>query len=335
MIPMEMIRMRTLLGACGTLLPDSYRPRAGILFPYGHIVGDAPPPHVRSLYRIPSIAKFKADIEFLGRSYQPLRLSDLERIAGTEPRRQRAQYFVLSFDDGMREIYDVIAPILREKGIPAIFFLNSTTVNNKQLMWRHKIGLMIAKSQEKPSRVPWQLTLGSGRPFTARLNALRYSDEHILNELAERLEIDFAEYLRNNEPYLTTEQVLELAHDGFEFGAHSATHPPFSEISVHDQKEQISASVSFIRAHGLPCRYFAFPFDDRGVLNSVFGHMRELDICLSFGTSEACVDSVPFSLQRFALDAENTDFSIPQLLHQLSAKSFLRRVSGTEFIQRN
>jgi len=63
--------------------------------------------------------------------------------------------------------------------------------------------------------------------------------------------------------------------------------------------------------------------------------MTELNIALSFGTSEARVDSVGFSLQRFALDAENTDWSVLHLLKQLSAKSVARRISRTEVIWRN
>jgi peptidoglycan/xylan/chitin deacetylase (PgdA/CDA1 family) len=320
---------------CGSLIPDCYRPPGGVLFPYAHIVSDIPPLHVRYLYQLPTIAKFKSDLDFLGQRYHPLQLSELERVVWLHDKNGSARNFVLSFDDGMRETYDVIAPILREKGIPAIFFLNSATIDNKRLMWRHKVGLLIARSRQEPARIPPQLSVGSGESVSARLEALPFVEESKLDDIASFFEFDFNEYLRNTQPYLTTEQIVDLARQGFEFGAHSASHPCFNEIPVEEQKEQISTSVQFIRSLSLPCRYFAFPFHDNGVPASVFKYMTELDIALSFGTSEARVDSVEFSVQRFALDAGNTEWSVPDLLKQLSAKSVARRMSRTEVIWRN
>src|SRR5436190_4245966 len=213
---------RRVLKACGCLVADLYRPPAGVFFPCGHSVSDIAPLHVRHLYRIPGIAKFKSDIDLLGRRYQPLQLSELEPIPFLHHKNGAAQYFVLSFDDGMREVYDVIAQILREKGIPAIFFLNSATIDNKQLMWRHKVSLLIARAQQEPARVPPQLSVCSGESLRAKLLALRFADERILDDIARFFELDFSEYLRGSQPYLTTGQILELARAGFEFGAHSA-----------------------------------------------------------------------------------------------------------------
>jgi peptidoglycan/xylan/chitin deacetylase (PgdA/CDA1 family) len=257
----------------------------------------------------------------------------LERIEQLRDKRP-VRSFVLSFDDGMREVYDVIAPILREKGVPAVFFLNALTIDNVQLMWRHKISLLIERSQEQPGRIPPGLNLRPGESLCAKLKALRFGDERTLDNVARFFELDFHEYLSSARPYLTARQVLELARAGFEIGAHSASHPYFHEMAVEDQKDQISRSVQFIRALGLSCRCFAFPFHDNGVPASVFAYMRDLDLALSFGTSEARVDSIAFSFQRFALDAANSDSSLEDILKRLSTKSLMRRLSRTEVISR-
>ena len=315
-------------------MPDFYHPPAGVLFPYAHIVSDIAPLHVRHLYSVPSVTKFKSDIDFLRQRYRTLQLSDLVGI-GQHRDKRPACSFVLSFDDGMREVYETIAPILREKGIPALFFLNASTIDNKQLMWRHKVSLLVERSQQQPGQIPKGLKGRPGESLCEKLKALRFADEHVLDDIAGFLEVDFDEYLSSARPYLTTGQVLELARDGFEFGAHSGTHPYFNELPVEDQKDQICRSVQFIRALGLPCRYFAFPFHDNGVPTSIFRYMMDLDLVLSFGTSEARVDSIGFSFQRFGLDAENASLTIEGLLNQLSAKSLARRVCGTEVIRRN
>jgi peptidoglycan/xylan/chitin deacetylase (PgdA/CDA1 family) len=317
------------------LVPDLYHPPAGILFPCAHIVSDAAPLHVRHLYAVPKIAKFEADLDFLCQHYRSLQLSELEQVAGRRGHNGSAPSFILSFDDGMREAYDVIAPILRAKGIPAVFFVNSATIDNRQLMWRHKISLLVERSRQQPGRVPPQLKLRPDETVAAKLKALRFADERIVDDVAGFFELDFEEYLRSTRPYLTTSQILELARVGFEFGAHSASHPYFNEIAIEDQKDQILRSVRFIRGLGLPCRYFAFPFHDNGVPASVFRYLTDLDLVLSFGTSEARVDSIAFSFQRFALDAQNASASIEEVLRLLSAKSLVRRLSRTELITRN
>src|ERR1700730_2296169 len=180
---------RSILGVCGGFIGDCYRPPAGILLPSGHVVGDVAPLHVKYLFRIPGLAKFKSDIEFLAKHYQPLPLSELKQMGRYREEKRRAKYFVLSFDDGMREVYDVIAPILREKGIPAMFFLNSTTIDNKQLMWRHKVSLLIARARQEPARLPPQLSVYPGKSLCAKLLALRFADERILDDIARFFEL--------------------------------------------------------------------------------------------------------------------------------------------------
>jgi peptidoglycan/xylan/chitin deacetylase (PgdA/CDA1 family) len=325
----------TALKLCASLMPDLYRPPAGVLLPFGHIVSDIAPPHVRNLYAVPSTAKFKSDLEFLCRLCRPLQIAELERLESLRHNRASARSFILSFDDGMREVYDVIAPILRGMGIPAVLFLNSSTIDNKRLMWRHKVSLVIERSKQQPRRFPPQLNGRPGGTLRAKLSALRFADEGLIDEIAQFFEVDFEEYLRSTKPYLTSDQILTLARDGFEFGAHSESHPYFHEMGVEAQQEQILASVQFVRSLGLPCRYFAFPFHDGGIPASLFRYMKDLNLVLSFGTSEARVDSVAFSFQRFALDGENASASFRDILKGLSAKSFVRSLTRTETIGRN
>lgn len=315
------------------MLPNLYRPPAGALLPFSHLVSDAAPPHVSHLYTVPRVAKFKLDLDFLCRKCRPLQISELAQLPLRRDCNSCADTFILSFDDGMREVYDVIAPMLREKGIPAIFFVNSATIDNKQLMWRHKISLIIDRCKE-PGLVPPQINIRPGERLEAKLKALRFADERIIDQMARFLEVDFDDYLRRAQPYLTTDQILELYRDGFAIGAHTHNHPYLHELPLEDQKKEISRGVEFIRVLGLPCRHFAFPFHDNGVPVSLFRYMTDLDLNLSFGTSEARVDSVPFSLQRFRLDGPHANSSIRAILRQLSVKSIVRRLSGTEVIRR-
>ena len=333
--PEQITWKRALLRVGRKVVPDFYHPPAGVLFPSGHIISDCPPPHVRHLYSVPTIAQFKDSVDFLCQRFRPLQLSELPELPGRRNNNGIPRSFILSFDDGMREISDVVAPILREKGLRAIFFIDTSTTDNKRLMWRHKISLVIDRFKASPGPIPPQIRSLPGNTFSAKLKALHFTEESTLDEIASLYGVDFDAYLTTHRPYLTTEQILALSREGFEIGAHSHGHPVFAKLTPEEQKEQISASVDAVRALGLPCRYFAFPFEDHGVSLSIFKHMADLGLILSFGTNGAHVDSVPFSFQRFGIDEANSDLTMRDLLRQLSAKSLVLRLSGTEVIRRS
>ena len=158
--------MTSVLRPGSRLVSDLYRPPAGVLFPNAHVVADTTPRHVRYLYAVRSIANFQADLDFLCRNYRPLAMSELDELPRRRGSQASARAFVLSFDDGMREVYDVIAPMLRAKGVPAMFFINSATIDNRQLMWRNKLSLLVEQCMQQPGRIPPQLELQRGESLS-------------------------------------------------------------------------------------------------------------------------------------------------------------------------
>ena len=109
------------------IIPFSFIKRIGfgkLIIPYYHVVSDEAVPHISHLYKHKRTRQFIDDLEFLLKHYSPIGLWDLigwVRGKNNPP----PNCFLLTFDDGFREIYDVIAPILSDKGIPATFFINS------------------------------------------------------------------------------------------------------------------------------------------------------------------------------------------------------------------
>ena len=102
------------------------RPLSGValVVPFYHMVSEVHVPHVSNLYRFRTIAEFKADVEFFTRHFEPVTLQDIvDALNGnrTLPR----SCFHLTFDDGFREMHDIVAPILQRAGVPATFFLTT------------------------------------------------------------------------------------------------------------------------------------------------------------------------------------------------------------------
>ena len=87
-----------------------------LMLPYYHMVSDEALPHVRPLYAYRSVRQFTADLDFFLKYYQPIALADLlaHMNAGKVlPPRS----FLVTFDDGFREMAEIAAPILKAKGV--------------------------------------------------------------------------------------------------------------------------------------------------------------------------------------------------------------------------
>src|SRR5256885_1685553 len=94
-----------------------------------------------NLYKFRNVSEFKRDLDVFLTFFCAMSLHDflptLERKQAIAP-----DSFMLTFDDGLKECYEVVAPILKLKGIPATFFLCSAFVDNKELAYDHKKSLL-------------------------------------------------------------------------------------------------------------------------------------------------------------------------------------------------
>ena len=103
-----------------------------LILPFYHTVSDTYLPHVSPLYAVRTTQQFRKDLDYICKYFRPITLQELTEIVRynkeiTEPA------FHLTFDDGLHEIYSVIAPVLEEKNIPATIFLNTDFIDNKDL----------------------------------------------------------------------------------------------------------------------------------------------------------------------------------------------------------
>src|SRR5215467_14326014 len=113
-----------------------------VLLPYHHLVSDEKVKHVYHLYPYKGSTEFIADLDYLLTNFRPINPYELiKAIRNNESLPSGG--FLLSFDDGLREVYDIVADILYKKGVPALFFLNPSFLNNKELFYRNKLSLVI------------------------------------------------------------------------------------------------------------------------------------------------------------------------------------------------
>ena len=311
------------------------------ILPYYHMVSDQDPMHVRHLYRYKNVKEFRSDVDFLLRRYRPICLADvLDRVKLGQSLPE--QSFLLTFDDGFREMHEVVAPILLEKGVSALFFLNSDFLDNKKLSHEHKASLLVDHVRRNGSvalnRQILSILKDNRMPqgdVVSGLMGIGYHRQELLDDVANLMGVDFDCYLRTYKPYLTSVQVRGLLESGFGLGAHSKDHPMYSTLSLEDQVSQTIESVKAIReAFGLTYGVFAFPYTDADISRDFFLQVLRgevVDLC--FGTSGILNDSFVQMLQRFSL--ENPLISAERILAYQYAKKLGRVLRGCDKIVRN
>ena len=216
-------------------LPAGWMPLGGMIalsgqttiFPFYHVVSDRPLPHIGHLYPFRDPSRFGRDLESLLRLFEPVQLEDYldETLQGG--RRPR---MVLSFDDGLAECHSVIAPLLKKKGIPAIFFLNNRFIDNRSLFFRYRASILMDRvsSDREACRKAAEFLVVPEDQVISALKMVAGPRIPLLDPLASELGVDFKRYMEKQPVYMTTGQIRDLLGWGFSIGGHGAEHEEFA-----------------------------------------------------------------------------------------------------------
>lgn len=268
-----------------------------IFQPFYHVVSNEKLPHILN-YNYRNTLQFEKELDFYLKHFKPVSLEEL-----TSNPRSTEKVFHVSFDDGLKESAEIIAPILLEKGIPATFFVNPGFVDNHSLFHKYKASLILRKLNQSAHPEAEKVLLENNLHGN---NILKTTilQVAILNNVAEMLEIDFTDFLKQQQPYLTTQQILQLKKQGFSIGAHSFNHPEFWKISEEEQLDEIKSSMNWLVEKVNPeIRAFSFPFTDSGVSLKVLKTLKKEDICeVTFGTAGIKYDELESHFQRYPVE---------------------------------
>jgi peptidoglycan/xylan/chitin deacetylase (PgdA/CDA1 family) len=284
------------------------------------MVSDEQVPHVKHLYRYRDIRQFTKDLDFFLANYEPVTMHDLlQHLDGNRSLPKRC--FLLTFDDGFREMHDVVAPILKAKGVPATFFLTTGFIDNVDMAHHCKFSLLVEHLAEVSSanlKANVQQILAEnrvvGESIESQMVSIRYAQRHLATEMARVCKYDFGQYLAARQPYLNSDQISSLLKQGFSIGAHSVDHPLYADLPLKEQIRQTVESIRFLVEHfELHYRAFAFPHSDAGVRKEFFKEMRDKgQLEVSFGTAGMHRHFFPRNLERFSM--ENSSLAAAQIV---------------------
>ncbi len=336
--------LKSIYYSCSSAIPLALLKRVylpGCLLPYHHIVSDEDVLHIKYLYPYKNVAQFKNDLEILLKNFQPISADDL--ILHIRKHNQSPKNtFLLSFDDGFREVHDVVAPILEAKGIPAIFFINPEFIDNKKLFYRGKASLLIHELVKNKNDK--DVIAQFGKVLNRHVNTIEDlirilkklddTDDTLTNQLAKKVSLSFENYLAEKTPFLTTGQLISLDKRGFTIGAHSWNHPYYNKISLEEQIEQTTSSCNFVKDKTKQERItFSFPYSDEALPQALFNSLSKTGIDLMFGIQNQKEELNNNMVHRF--NAERPGIRLDKQLKGMMLYMTLQKKLGKQKVKRS
>jgi peptidoglycan/xylan/chitin deacetylase (PgdA/CDA1 family) len=280
-----------------------------------HTVADAPLPHVSPLYPVKSPAELERDLLWIAREFRVVPYEAVRKArAGGRPLPPRAA--LLTFDDGMRACLEAARPLLLKHGLPGTFFVTSEFLDNRRLFYRHKAALAIVAARRLPPGELAEALAGiapaTDMPdprdaFERWVRGVGADREGAIDAACAALGVDPAAFLRDDRPYLTSDEVRVLAADGFTIGGHGRAHVRLGTLLP--SRAAIEAEIAdscrvAMRLSGRDHAPFAFPFHgadlDRDLLASILDALPFVGIL--FDTNGVRRDR-PFVVHRIGVDA--------------------------------
>jgi len=256
----------------GSSAPPGSAPPAGgeLRVVMYHVVSDEYLPHIRNLYAYKSAAQFERDLLSLKRNYHLISYPELiESLAGGK--RVGPDSVMLTFDDGYRELFSEIRPLLLKHEIAGTFFVSTGFIDNRNMYYRNKVSLCIEEilqsgrkrksAQLKEINRVFGQKLKNPKAFARWIKSFQPSEEDRIDRVSSILGIDIRRYLKEQRPYLSSDEVKLLVSDGFTVGAHGRLHHRLGLLGEDEIEEEVIGSCrEIMNLTGRDHLPFAFPF---------------------------------------------------------------------------
>ncbi len=215
------------------------------------------------------VTRFEKQLAHLKRRYSIISLGDLmearlgKKVLPTNP-------VLVTFDDGYRNMYTQLLPLLKKENIPVTIFLPTAYIGKNEIGWYDAIAAAIAQTKEKEITVAGKrYLLEKEKQKCAAILELKIQasenpkiKEQLIAEVIVQTKFN-AEKRDEDFSYMTWEQCREMQHAEVTFGSHSITHPFLSKEKDAEVEKELCESKRIIeRKLGEECTVFAYPFGD-------------------------------------------------------------------------
>jgi peptidoglycan/xylan/chitin deacetylase (PgdA/CDA1 family) len=233
-----------------------------------HDIADEPSEFTNGLNLTLSRKEFENGIRFLSKHYTPVGLSDV--LGGSQGRKYTRPPVLVTFDDAYASVARDAMPILQRYRVPAIVFVNASTVGNQDMLLDNLIcyvantsGLELICSAARDVVHCEDLALNSlGQVFSEFLPALpQTAVQEFRASLASAAGINTSDLARQARINVSNDELRSLVSSGFEIGNHTYSHVFCRSLQGNDFDREIVANKTKLESMtGTPVRAFSVPY---------------------------------------------------------------------------
>lgn len=198
---------------------------------------------------------FNKQIEYLVNNFHIISFNELYDVIW-ENKNLEENLLIITFDDGYKDFYNNVIPILNKHDVKATLFLTSHFASNITLGWWEKIAYMIKTTEKEYIDLP-----NINMRFNTESNSLdhnvikivdkiKYYDgdkkKYVIDEVEKQSEVYVDESELSKTLYLNWGELKKLKKYKVEFGSHSLTHSILTKLNDEQLKSELIDSKKII-----------------------------------------------------------------------------------------
>ncbi len=283
-----------------------------------HDISASDSPFTRGMNVSITPRKFEAALRFLTRYYTPVRLQDV--LTDSDGRGLPHRAVLVSFDDAYASFAESAAPLCRQFGVPAVFFVNAAFLDNQRLAPDNLVCYVANVLGMKTINAAARAVRGAETPelhslsdvFSRYLPTLSLAEREVfLDALRQLAGISDRRMAEEARLYLTSKQLCGLASFDFEIGNHTYSHVHCRSLSREEFGQEVDRNKTELEAiSGTKVRSFSQPYGSSTDLTRDLAEHLERSGHKAVFLSESVANprsADPFHLDRVSIRAEGDD----------------------------
>ena len=212
--------------------------------------------------------KFEAALKFLTAHYVPVGLQDVVTDCDGQGLPDRA--VLITFDDAYASVAEWAAPLCRQFGVPAVFFVNAAFLDNQSLApdnlvcyVANVLGMELINAAVRAVSGHEALELHSlAEVFGCFFPSISLAEREVfLDALRKVSDIDESRMAKDANLYLTSKQLRDLKSFDFEIGNHTYTHTHCRAFLPQDFASEVDRNKAELETlTGTKIRSFSVPY---------------------------------------------------------------------------
>ncbi|HEY6989018.1 MAG TPA: polysaccharide deacetylase family protein [Bryobacteraceae bacterium] len=296
-----------------------------VMYHYVRDLARTPYPRIKGML----LDDFERQVRTLASEFEMATLeSALAYVGGRY--RSRRELCLLTFDDGLKEHYREVTPILHKLGIEGIFHVITGCLEEQVVAPVHQNHFLMASLDFKEYREAFLRRLGELDPAacaladtvkpeaarqtymwdTPEIADFKYFFNFTLNSLsADAVVREMFKYYIGSEHdfarelYVSWEEARAMQAAGMRIGGHTHRHRPLASLSAEDWQSDLEISTALLHRHLAPEQLwpFCYPYGKRASFpEEAPGWLKELGYACAFTTEKGPnrPGEAPFLLRR-------------------------------------